>query len=115
MLDAMLFSSGGQFNEFNNANSYAIPVSGSSSMVYLAQPLPHDAVSFLTYGLMIAGVSPRWQKYSIDESTICYSKRHVLLGEEDNDEGFYIGILEGSLLCCKLSACGGVHDKFSFQ
>jgi len=31
---------------------------GFSSIVYLTQTLQHDAVSFLTYGLMIAGVDP---------------------------------------------------------
>jgi len=36
---------------------------GFSSMAYkyLTQTLPLDAVSFLTYGLMIADVGPIWQ------------------------------------------------------
>jgi len=42
------------------------------------------------------------EQYSINESTC----KHAPLGEVDNDGGFYIGILEDSLLCCKLSVCG---------
>ena len=34
---------------------------GPSSMAYLTQTLLHDALSFSTYGLMIADVGPIWQ------------------------------------------------------
>ena len=35
----------------------------SFSLVYLKQTLPHNAVSFLTYGLMIASVDPIIAEY----------------------------------------------------